>query len=127
MVEPMDGFERELQEQLQVRAAPGGFADRVMARVEQRGPERRVRLSLGRPVWRWAVAAVLVAGMVVGGIKHDRQQRLAGERAREQVLLALRITGSTLRDVQEKVNAGGGQETLSQKGAGRRVLEKDDE
>jgi hypothetical protein len=68
-----------------------------------------------------------VAGMVLGGLERDREQRVAGERAREQVLLALRITGSTLRDVQQKVNTGGGQVKFSQKGAGRTVLEKDEQ
>jgi len=67
---------------------------------------------------------LLVAGLVLGGLEREREQRIAGERAREQVLLALRITGSTLRDVQQKVNTGGGQVKLSQKGAGRTVLEK---
>jgi hypothetical protein len=64
--------------------------------------------------------------MVVGGVEREREQRVAGERAREQVLLALRITGSTLRDVQQKVNTGG-QVKFSQKGAGRTVLEKDEQ
>ena len=116
MVEPMDDFERELHEQLQVRSAPEGFADRVMARVPHRRPAHFGWLRLGTPVWRWAVATVLVASAVLGGIEHDRQQRLAGERAREQVLLALRITGSTLRDVQEKVSARDNHESFSQKG-----------
>jgi hypothetical protein len=115
----MDQFERELREQLQARSAPGGFADRVMARVPQRRAPRETFLGFGVPVWRWAVAAVLVAGMVVGGLEHDRQQRMAGERAREQVLLALRITGSTLRDVQQKVSARDERESFSQKGTVR--------
>lgn len=125
MVEPMEPFERELRERLQARPASEGFADRVMARVAERKPMRRGWLGFGMPVWRWAVAALLVAGMVAGGLERERQQRQEGERAREQVLLALRITGSALRDVQSKVNASGTQEKLSQKGAGRSVLEKD--
>jgi hypothetical protein len=44
---------------------------------------------------------------------------MAGERAREQVLLALRITGSTLRDVQQKVSARDERESFSQKGTVR--------
>jgi hypothetical protein len=109
--DPIDEFERELREQLQVRSAPGGFADRVMARVPQRWPARSAWWELRgvAPVWRWAAAAVLMAGMVLGGVERDRQQRIAGERAREQVLLALRITGTTLRDVRQKVSAEGGQ------------------
>jgi hypothetical protein len=78
-------------------------------------------------MWRWAVAALLVAAMVMGGFERDRQQRLAGQRAKQQVLLALRITGSTLREVQQKVNTGSEQQKLSQKGAGKTILEKDDQ
>lgn len=119
MIEPMDDFERELHEQLQVRSAPEGFADRVMARVPERPASHFGWLRPGTPLWRWAVATVLVASAVLGGIEHDRQQRLAGERAREQVLLALRITGSTLRDVQEKVSARDDRESFTQKGTVR--------
>lgn len=120
MVEMKDDFERELREQLQARQAPAGFADRVMARAAvRRGPVRWGWSGFGQPVWRWAVAALLVVGVVLGGMEHDRQQRIAGERAREQVLLALRITGSTLRDVQQKVSAGSEEHVLGQKGAGR--------
>jgi len=124
VVEPMDEFERELREQLLARSAPEGFADRVMSRMPERRPSRRWWMGFGLPMWRWAVAALLVAGMVLGGLERDRQQRMAGERAKQQVLLALRITGSTLRDVDSKVNAGGEQQKLSQKGAGRAILEK---
>jgi anti-sigma factor RsiW len=128
VVEKMDPFEQELREQLQARSAPGGFADRVMARVPQRRAPRETFLGFGlgfrQPVWRWAVAAVLVAGMVLGGLEHDHQQRMAGERAREQVLLALRITGSTLRDVQQKVSARDERESFSQKGT---VRDKDEQ
>lgn len=116
MVEPMDDFERELREQLQARSAPDGFADRVMARMPQRRTASLAWLRPGMPMWRWAAAGVLVAGVVLGGIERDRQQRLAGERAKEQVLLALRITGSTLRDVQEKVSARDDRQSYSQKG-----------
>jgi hypothetical protein len=124
VVEPRDEFEQELREQLQARPAPEGFADRVMARVPKR-PARRGWIGFSTPVWQWAVAALLVLGMVVGGLERERQQRIEGEHARDQVLLALRIAGSTLRDVQDKVNPGASQQKLSQKGAGRAVLDRD--
>lgn len=127
MVERIDDFERELKEQLQARPAPEGFTQRVMARVPERRAWNWRWLGLGMPAWRWAVVTLLVAGMVLGGLEREREQRVAGERAREQVLLALRITGSTLRDVQQKVNTGGGQVKFSQKGASRAVLEKDEQ
>lgn len=109
MVEPIDRsqdeFENELRSQLRARSAPPGFADRVMARVEQRTRTVRPRrFVLWRPLWGWAAIAAVLAVTVFGGVEHDRQQRIAGERARQQVLLALRITGSTLRQVQAKVN-----------------------
>lgn len=102
MVEPIDMFEKELREQLQTRSAPPGFADRVMARV----PAKRPRRFLWQPMWGWAAVAAVLAVTVLGGMEHERQQRIAGEHAREQVLLALRITGTTLHEVQNKVSQG---------------------
>jgi len=117
VVEPMDDFERELREQLQVRRVPEGFADRVMARIPAPRPSR----WFWQPVWRWAVVAAVVAAMVAGGLEREHERRIEGERAREQVLLALRITGSTLREVQQKVNAGGDEQNSdSAAGAGAR-------
>lgn len=126
MVEPMEPFERELRERLQARSAPEGFADRVMARMPRRRTSGRRWLGFGLPAWKWAVAAAMAAAMVLGGVERDRQQRRAGERAKQQVWLALRITGSTLRDVNAKVKTSGVQEKLNQKGAGRAVLDRDE-
>lgn len=106
MVEPIDEFERELREQLKVRNAPEGFADRVMARAAERHDAReRRRWWFRQPVWGWAAATALAAVVAVSaGLQHEIQQRRQGEEARAQVLLALRITGTTLRDVERKIN-----------------------
>ena len=102
MVEQIDDFEQELREQLTARNAPEGFADRVMARVAERRERRRWFLQ---PVWQWATAAALAAVLAAGaGIQHQREQRRKGEEARAQVLLALRITGTTLREVERRIN-----------------------
>jgi hypothetical protein len=102
---PIDDFEQHLRDQLAPRSAPAGFADRVMARVKVRpAPQPRRRFFFWRPVWNWAAVAAVIALMAAGGIEHDRQQRIEGERARAQVLLALRITGTTLRDVERNIN-----------------------
>lgn len=122
----VDDFEEELREQLQARAAPEYFAERLMARIAKR-PTPRSWMGFGVPVWRWAVAMLLVAGMAAGGLERDRQRRMEGERAREEVLLALRITGSTLRDVQQKVKSDGAQQKYSQKSASRAVMGRDQE
>jgi len=109
VVEPIDAFEKEVREQLQERPAPPGFAERVMARI----PVKRPRRLLWQPIWRWAAVAAVVAVTVFGGVEHEREQRIAGEHAREQVLLALRITGSTLHQVQNKVSQSSSQEAAA--------------
>jgi len=107
VVEHFDEFEEELRRELGVREAPAGFSDRVMERIPAQ-PRRRAPMVFAlRPVWPWAAAAMVVLGLAAGGIEHQREQRIAGERARAQVLLALRITGATLRDVNDKIAADG--------------------
>jgi hypothetical protein len=57
------------------------------------------------PVWRAVTAAVLIAAVVLGGyFEHRHQRQLAGERARDQVLLALQITSSALQNVRSRLN-----------------------
>jgi hypothetical protein len=98
-----DELDRELREHLRARSAPAGFADRVMARIPAQRSPRTAWQFVAQPVWRWAAIAAVLAVTVLGGLEHNREQRIAGEHAREQVLLALRITGTTLREVQQKV------------------------
>ncbi|MGA7886418.1 MAG: hypothetical protein WCA44_11805 [Acidobacteriaceae bacterium] len=122
MVEPIDDFERELREQLTAREAPEGFADRVMARVAVRDKVQERRRWFRQPVWQWAAATALAAVVAVGvGLQHQREQRREGEEARAQVLLALQITGTTLRDVERKIN-----NPVGQQGQARRRDQKED-
>lgn len=108
MVERIDDFERELCEQLRARHAPEGFADRVMGRAAERRESRERRPWFRMPVWRWATATALAAAIAVGaGVQYEREQRREGEEARAQVMLALRITGRTLRDVERSINRPG--------------------
>jgi hypothetical protein len=100
--------------------APEGFADRVLARVcstgaadelrrvvpiqESRGRAPRAQAASPGAAWlRSGIAAGLLLAVSLGGwLEHRRQERIAGERARQQALLALRIAGSAWRDVQQK-------------------------
>jgi len=88
VVEKMDPFEQELREQLQARSAPGGFADRVMARVPHGRAPRETFLGFGlgfrQPVWRWGRGRRAGGGDGARGLEHGPQQRLAGERARNK-------------------------------------------
>jgi hypothetical protein len=76
---------------------PQGFADRVLAAVPGGAPARRL------PRWLAAAAALV---MLAGGIGYEHERRLReGEQAKEKVMLALRITGSKLKFVKEKIHA----------------------
>jgi hypothetical protein len=110
----MDEIEKTLKTALQREPAPSGFADQVLRKASLRSMPvvppvvppvipPLVRWWRMFPV-RWALAGVVVVACMVGGVaEHARQQRIRGEQARQQVLLALRITGTKLRLVQKQV------------------------
>lgn len=128
----LEDLERELRAGLAARPAPEGFAEtvlaraanreatatgeveqrpfrallyeKVLARVTSRKAPRQSRPALF-PHWRSALAAVLIAAaLITAGLWQRRQQRIAGEHARAQVFLALRITSSTLDAIlQQKI------------------------
>lgn len=95
-----DALEREMRESLAARPAPEGFAEKVLARVEDQEARRGFHLVLF-PRWRGALAAALIAAAFIsaGLWQRQRQQRMAGERARDQAVFALRVAGSTLNTV----------------------------
>ncbi len=103
-------FEQDLRGSLQARPAPEGFADRVLARVDalpHHDPTPWPIRTIRNPVVRGAIAAALLLSVGAGSyFEHERERQIAGEHARQQVLLALRITGSTLQDVRNKVDSG---------------------
>lgn len=106
-------LDNDLRSALRRVPAPEGFAGRVLARV--RGGQTsggQTILSAGQaglPVlhwWRAAAATVLLAAVLGGWGAHEmveRRREAAGQRAREQVLLALRITGEKLAHAQRGV------------------------
>ena len=92
----MNQIERDLREALRRREAPPGFAERVLAKTRQ--PESRGHS------WVWLAAAALVLLMIGGiGVVREQRRQAEGERAKEELMVALRITGSKLRDVQERL------------------------
>ena len=104
-----DELEQALRSALRPLSPPGGFAERVLARAQDSAePESSAirKPSWLRPQLRWAVAAVLLLTVTLGAFwAHQRQRRMEGERARAQVLLALRITSITIRAVRNQVAA----------------------
>jgi hypothetical protein len=107
---PDHDFEAELRSALQrVNPAPG-FADRVVARVkkEQRGGAsglwERMMQPFRLPVFRVATSAALCVAVVFGYIEHQRNERERGEAAKQQLMLAMRVTGAKLQKTQKMVN-----------------------
>jgi type VI protein secretion system component VasF len=101
----MNNFEDDLRQALRRKAPPEGFSERVLERAGSH-PVRSPQLKRGSwfPIPRWAVAAALVL-CVVGGFElhRQRQHRVEGELAKQQVILALKITAEELQFAQKKI------------------------
>lgn len=126
----MDDLERRLKDALAREEAPAGFEARVMNAVNQvAGQDAAPRNAIARrphfgerPRWQWifATAAAAVAMVGVGGewehyaamervkvahleMEHLNADREAGEAAKAQLQMALRITSTKLAEIQRKV------------------------
>ena len=94
-------LEQELRSALSHEKPPAGFADRVLASLDAapvRTPVPHTR------VWRGLAAAAVLAAVIGGWGLRTIAERRAGERARDEVLLALRITSDKLQDARKHVN-----------------------
>ena len=93
-------LEHELKAALARKEPDPGFANQVMDAVRR---EKQISRSERRPWRALAAAATLIA--VLGGVAAQQaaQRRAEGERAQEEVLLALRITSEKLRTAQDHV------------------------
>jgi hypothetical protein len=105
----MKDIDQELKQALRRCEPSEGFADRVLAQLEQERPRTRLRPRVGLlqwPVLRWAVAAVLLISIGTGLAYRIHEQRVADAiAAKQQVMLALRITSSKLRVAKQRVKA----------------------
>lgn len=110
----MNRFEDELKGALQRVDPPAGFAERVLARAARVDDEKPVRsrswlrlfgldlASMGGV--RWAAACALCIVLATSGVLFERGvQRRRGEEAKEQLMLALRITGSKLQIAEQSL------------------------
>jgi hypothetical protein len=85
----MDWLEKQLQEALERKEPPPGFAEKVTAAA------RRPRSAV--PRWLPVAAAVV---LIAGGAAY-REHR--GHMAKERVMLAMRITAGALNHIQSHV------------------------
>jgi hypothetical protein len=97
-------LEKDLEHVLRRERPPAGFAARVMRRVEEEERGRQRHSSRGYGSWWRAAAAMLLLTIAGGGwLTHYEIERHEGERAKAQVLLALRITGAKMHAAREQV------------------------
>lgn len=104
-----DELDEQLKDDLKRVAAPEGFADRVMERVQAREHTRlRVMPRQVRHVWQ-AIAAVALIGALLGTaeVAHQRRERQRAEVLQQQFDLAMHITQRTLDGVSQKVSEAG--------------------
>ncbi|HEY4641169.1 MAG TPA: hypothetical protein VII75_07470 [Thermoanaerobaculia bacterium] len=87
-------LDEELKLALRRKEPPPRFRDRVLAATKQRP----------RKIWRPLAAAALLTLVIGGTTARYVEQRREGERAKEQVLLALRITSQKLHDTREHIH-----------------------
>lgn len=105
----MSPLEENLKQALKRVDPPAGFADRVLARAAEAEREKRARPKFwsgffGMGGLRWAAACALCIVLALSGTLYERDmQRRRGEAAKEQLMLALRITGSKLQIAQRSL------------------------
>jgi hypothetical protein len=91
-------LDESLKRALEREAPPPGFRERVMRRAMS-APQRRAV-----PRWRAAAAVLLLTGGTIAGVtaRYVQRQR-EGERARAQVMFALRLAGQKVHYAREEV------------------------
>jgi type VI protein secretion system component VasF len=87
----MDWLDDELKRAFERQEPPPDFAARTIARA---------RRGRGVALPRWAMAAAAMLAIAVAGYGYRWQQ---GEAAKQQVLLALRITAAKVNHIQVQV------------------------
>ena len=101
--DPSTALETGLRRAMRREAPAPGFASRVLQRIEQDEAPRR------HPWWRAVAASLTLTALIGGGVAYNEHRREVreGERAKEQVLLALRIAGEKVRYAQTEVRTIG--------------------
>jgi hypothetical protein len=109
-------LERDLREALRRKEPSAGFTARVLANLPEDRPSRW-EVWLHQPALRWATAAVVVVAITTGGFAYREHERKVerGRLAKQQLMLALRITGAKLQLAQHRVQQiGAGRAAASQ-------------
>jgi anti-sigma-K factor RskA len=95
-------FEEELRQALNRREPAADFTARVLARAAAEDAKKNSSFWFS---WRLGLATAAVAVLTLsGGVVYQQHERsLRGLAAKRQLLIAIRITGTKLQQVQERV------------------------
>jgi len=100
----MSRFEHDLRRSLQRREPPAGFAEKVLSRTRDIDKRRSGFFSFAR-TWRWAIIAAAVVFLAGGAaLYQERRHHIQAEQSKQELMQALRITGSRLQLVQERLS-----------------------
>jgi hypothetical protein len=107
----MSYLEEDLKMALRRTEPPEGFAKRVLMRAKSPAPPEpswweRLAVLLRPPRVQWVALSVVASILIpVAGVQYrqERRYRVEGEKAKEQLVLAVRVAGGKLHHVQQKV------------------------
>lgn len=106
----MSYLEDDLKMALRRTEPPEGFANRVLARANGNAATKPswwqyMTVLVRPPRLQWVALSLIVSFMIpaAGVYRKERQARAEGERAKEQLVFAMRMTGNKLHRVQQKV------------------------
>jgi hypothetical protein len=98
----MSNLEDDLRIALRREEPPADFTERVLARLNQPPAEptwrERLAVLMRPPRLQWVAVAVIVSVIIPAGVQYRK-----GERAKEQLLFAVRVAGTKLHQAQHKV------------------------
>ena len=107
----MTPFEEELKRALARREPSVGFTERVLAEAAMRRRKSGLATGLTRVrrrlqatlAWRMAPVVAALLLFVGGGIYREHRREVRGLAAKRQLLTAMRIAGSKLREAGQRV------------------------
>jgi hypothetical protein len=105
----MSYLEDDLKAALRREEPPADFTERVLARLNQ-PPEptwrERISVLMRPPRLQWVALSVIVSVLIpLAGVQYHKQKQyqVEGERAKQQLLFAVRVAGTRLQRAQRKV------------------------
>jgi hypothetical protein len=109
----MTPFEEELKQALKRQEPAGDFTARVLARCAREDARKRSGFwdsFWATPAWRLGAAAAALVFVAGGTVyeqyeQHEREvkREVRGMAAKRQLILAMRIAGTKLQEVQQRV------------------------